>query len=109
MSPIARFAQVPGRGKLVFILLRGGFDGIAAVVPVGDPDYASTRGRMAFDPAELTPLTEGFALAPGLSVWRGLWEEGQLAALHAMAIPYRTRSHFDGQAILETAGFLPPD
>ena len=101
-SPMARFAQVPGRGKLVFLLLRGGFDGLAAVVPVGDPDYASTRGRMAFEPAELTPLAEGFALAPGLSAWRGLWEEGQLAALHAMAIPYRTRSHFDGQAILET-------
>jgi uncharacterized protein (DUF1501 family) len=102
VSPTASFAQVPGRGKLVFLLLRGGFDGLAAVVPVGDPDYASTRGRMAFEPAELTPLAEGFALAPGLSAWRGLWDEGQLAALHAMAIPYRTRSHFDGQAILET-------
>jgi uncharacterized protein (DUF1501 family) len=31
-----------------------------------------------------------------------LWERDELVVLHAVAIPYRTRSHFDGQAILET-------
>ena len=100
--PLVRFAQVPGSRKMVFVLLRGGFDGLAAVVPVGDPGYAALRGSMAYDSGELTALTDAFALAPGLAPWRALWDENELVALHAMAIPYRTRSHFDGQAVLET-------
>jgi len=100
--PMVRFAQVPGDGKLVFILLRGGFDGLAALVPVGDPAYSTLRGRMAFASQELAMLDGDFGLANGLMPWHALWEEDELVALHAMAIPYRTRSHFDGQAILET-------
>lgn len=106
--PAVRFAQVPGSGKMVFVLLRGGFDGLAAVVPVGDPGYAGLRGRMAYTAQEVTPLTDGFGLVSGLTPWRELWEADELVALHAMAIPYRTRSHFDGQAILET-GLERPD
>lgn len=100
--PAVRFAQVPGRGKLVFILLRGGFDGLAALVPLGDPAYAGVRGPMAFAPGDVTPLSGEFGLVSGLSPWRVLWDKQELVALHAMAIPYRTRSHFAGQAVLET-------
>jgi len=106
--PAVRFAQVPGRGKMVFVLLRGGFDGLAALVPIGDPGYDGIRGRMAFGASEVSMLTDGFGLAPGLTPLRSLWDEGELLGLHAMAIPYRTRSHFDGQAILET-GLDRPD
>ncbi len=101
-APLVTFARVPGKGRLVFVLLRGGVDGLAAVVPVGDPAYAKLRGRMAFSPEELSPLSDEFALAPGLAPLDALWAEGELAVAHAMAIPYRTRSHFEGQAILET-------
>jgi uncharacterized protein (DUF1501 family) len=100
--PIVSFAQVRQKGRFVFVLLRGGFDGLAAVVPYGDPAYASLRGSFAFDGSDLVPLTDTFGLAPGLAPLREFWERGELAAVHAMAIPYRTRSHFDGQAILET-------
>jgi uncharacterized protein (DUF1501 family) len=106
--PTVRFAQVPGSSKLVFVLLRGGFDGLAAVVPIDDPSYSSIRGAMAFAPSDVVRIGDGFGLAPGLSPLKALWDEGQVAALHAMAIPYRTRSHFDGQAILET-GLDRPD
>ncbi len=101
-SPLASFAKVPGSNRLVFVLLRGGLDGLAAVVPYGDQHYAGLRGRMAFEKKDLLPLTDGFGLAPGLQPLQPLWNENQLVALHALAIPYRTRSHFDGQAILET-------
>ena len=101
-APLVSLARVPGRGRLVFVLLRGGFDGLAAVVPYGDPGYRSLRGAMAYDPADLVELGDGFGLTPGLSPLADLWEANELAVLHAMAIPYRTRSHFDGQAILET-------
>ncbi|MEM7417245.1 MAG: DUF1501 domain-containing protein [Gemmatimonadota bacterium] len=106
--PTVRFAQVPGQGKLVFVLLRGGFDGLAAVVPVGDPSYEGLRGRMAFSRQEVSMLDGDFGLASGLTPWTTLWEENELVALHAMSIPYRTRSHFDGQAILET-GLARPE
>jgi uncharacterized protein (DUF1501 family) len=101
-QPLITFAQVPQRGRLVFVLLRGGFDGLAAVVPFGDPAYSSTRGTLAFKESDLTPLNDVFGLAPGLAPLHDFWHRGELVALHAMAIPYRTRSHFDGQAILET-------
>jgi uncharacterized protein (DUF1501 family) len=100
--PVVNFAQVRQRGRFVFVLLRGGFDGLAAVVPYGDPAYSSLRGTFAFDESDLISLNDTFGLAPGLAPLRELWQRGELAAIHAMAIPYRTRSHFDGQAILET-------
>ncbi len=101
-APLVTFAQVPGRGKMVFVLLRGGFDGLAALIPMGDPSYAAVRGSLAYGPGAVVRLTDDFALAPGLSPMRSLWDAGELVPVHAMAIPFRTRSHFDGQAILET-------
>lgn len=107
-APLVSLARVPGNGRFVFVLLRGGLDGLATVVPIDDPAYGSIRGRLAYDPDELLPIGEGFALAPGLAPLSELAAGGDLVALQAMAIPYRTRSHFDGQAILET-GLDRPD
>ncbi|MGQ0563014.1 MAG: DUF1501 domain-containing protein [Gemmatimonadota bacterium] len=100
--PVVRFASVRQSGRLVFILLRGGFDGLAAVVPYGDAGYRGLRGSLAFDASELIILNDQFGLAPGLAPLKGFWDRDELVVLHAMAIPFRTRSHFDGQAILET-------
>ena len=100
--PVVSFAQVKQRGRFVFVLLRGGFDGLAAVVPYGDPSYRSLRGAFAFEESDLIALNDTFGLAPGLAPLRDLWERDEMAVIHAMAIPFRTRSHFDGQAILET-------
>ena len=92
----------------MFVLLRGGFDGLAALVPYDDPSYTTIRDNMAYAASDLTPLASGFGLAPGLAPLKAFWDRGEMVALHAMAIPYRTRSHFDGQAILET-GLEKPD
>jgi uncharacterized protein (DUF1501 family) len=100
--PSVSFGQVRQPGRFVFMLLRGGCDGLAAVVPVGDPGYSSVRGAFAYDASDVTALDDTFALAPGLAPLRTFWDEGQLAVVHAMAIPHRTRSHFDGQAVLES-------
>ena len=100
--PVVSFAQVKQSGRFVFVLLRGGFDGLAAVVPYGDPSYERLRSGFAFEEGELFALNDLFGLAPGLTPLRELWQANELVTLHAMAIPYRTRSHFDGQAILET-------
>jgi uncharacterized protein (DUF1501 family) len=100
--PIVRFAHVRQSGRLVFVLLRGGFDGMAAIVPFGDPVYRTLRGALAFEEGDLSPLNDTFGLAPGLAPLQEFWQRDELVVLHAMAIPFRTRSHFDGQAVLET-------
>jgi uncharacterized protein (DUF1501 family) len=100
--PSVAFGQVSQPGRFVFVLLRGGFDGLAAVVPVGDPAYRSVRDAFAYEASALAMLDDTFGLAPGLAPLRAFWDQGQLAVAHAMAIPHRTRSHFDGQAVLES-------
>ena len=73
-APLVSFARVPGRGRLVFVLLRGGFDGLAAVVPYGDPGYRSLRGAMAYDPSDLVQRGDDFGLTPGFAPLADLWQ-----------------------------------
>ena len=96
------FAQSATDQRFVFVLLREAMDGLHAVVPYGDPAYASARGQLAYDRSVLTPLDSTFALAPGLSPLAPAFLEGELLPVQGLAIPYRTRSHFDAQSILET-------
>ena len=67
--PVVNFAQVAAAsGRFVFVLLRGGFDGLAAVVPYGDPVVSHRcAARFAFDESELVALNDTFGLAPGLA------------------------------------------
>ena len=101
-APSISFAQSATDQRFVFVLLRGAMDGLHAVVPYGDPAYASARGQLAYDRSVLTPLDSTFALAPGLSPLAPAFLEGELLPVQGLAIPYRTRSHFDAQSILET-------
>ncbi len=96
--------------RLVVIVLRGALDGLSAVAPVGDPDYAALHGALALSlggdhPA--LPLDGFFALNPAMPAFATLYREGQAAIVHAAASPYRERSHFDGQDVLES-GYAGP-
>jgi uncharacterized protein (DUF1501 family) len=94
--------------RFVFVLLRGALDGLAAVPPVGDPDYARLRGELDLSAApSLAPLEGPFALHPSLQFLAEQWQSKQLAVLHAVATAYRERSHFDAQDVLES-GFARP-
>ncbi len=100
LTPIA-FAQGPWDNRLVVIILRGAMDGLDAVQPVGDRDYAALRPSLA-GVAGLTDLDGFHALHPALSPLVPLWDAQQLGFVHAVSTPYRDkRSHFDGQDILE--------
>jgi uncharacterized protein (DUF1501 family) len=94
--------------RFVFVLLRGGLDGLAAVPAVGDPDFESARG--ALGRYESAPLPLGyttFALHPALASLHAMYERKELIALHAVGLPYRERSHFDAQQVLESGGTRP--
>jgi uncharacterized protein (DUF1501 family) len=100
----AAIASAPGARKLVLVILRGAMDGLAAVAPLSDPRYNALRGRLALHANQTLALSEGFALHPRLAFLKQSWDARELAILHAAATPYRERSHFDGQDVLENGG-----
>jgi uncharacterized protein (DUF1501 family) len=94
--------------RFVFVLLRGGLDGLAAVPAIGDPDFESARGALArYESAPLALGYTSFALHPALTSLHAMYERKELIALHAVGLPYRERSHFDAQQVLESGGTRP--
>jgi uncharacterized protein (DUF1501 family) len=111
-AQLPRLASAAGTRdpRLVVIVLRGALDGLAAVAPVGDPDYQRLHGQIALSlsgehPA--IPLDSFFALHPAMPAFGRLFKDGQAAVVHAAATGYRERSHFDGQDVLES-GYPAP-
>ncbi|MES2390350.1 MAG: DUF1501 domain-containing protein [Acidobacteriota bacterium] len=102
-APMA-FARAATHRRLVFIIQRGAADGLATLAPVGDPAFLSQRGALARDFASAPKLDSMFALHPSLTGMRRLYDAKQALFVHAVASPYRERSHFDGQNVLETGG-----
>jgi uncharacterized protein (DUF1501 family) len=96
-----------GGSRFVFVILRGGMDGLAAVPAVGDPDFAPARGALAQYASTPLPLSAPFALHPNLVQLHAMYGRGELAVVHAVGLPYRERSHFDGQQVLESGGTQP--
>jgi uncharacterized protein (DUF1501 family) len=98
-------APAATQNRLVFIILRGALDGLSAVPPYGDPDYARLRGELAVAPPgganTALPLNGTFGLNPGFSFLHDSYASRELLVFHAVATPYRERSHFDGQDVLE--------
>jgi len=102
---LALAAPSGGERRLVFVFLRGGMDGLSAVPATGDPDYAARRGDLAVRDA--LPLDATFGLSPYLAEMHKLYAARELAVLHAVASPYRERSHFDAQNLLENGTAKP--
>ena len=99
-------ARAEGRDpRMLTIVLRGALDGLAAVAPVGDPDWVKLRGDKALvldGKTPALPLDSFFALNPAMPNLLRLYKDGHAAIVHASATPYRERSHFDGQDVLES-------
>ena len=96
--------------RLVVIVLRGALDGLTAVAPVGDPDYAGLHGAIALSDTGPNPalvLDGFFALNPGMPAFARMFHDKNASIIHATATGYRDRSHFDGQDVLES-GFPGP-
>ena len=105
-SPVL-FAQAATERRFIFIIQRGAADGLNTLVPYAEPAYANLRGALAIDAASTLKLDGSFALHPSLLTLREMYTAGQANFFHAVASPYRDRSHFDGQNVLETGGHAP--
>lgn len=91
--------------RFLLVVLRGALDGLSAVPPLGDPDYAGLREGIALTkdgPDAALPLDGFFALHPAMPNLARLYGAGQASIVHAAATGYRERSHFDGQDVLES-------
>jgi uncharacterized protein (DUF1501 family) len=105
-SQMPRLARAEGRDpRMLVIVLRGALDGLGAVAPVGDPDWIGLRGDRALvldGKTPALPLDSFFALNPAMPNLHRLYKAQQATIVHATATPYRERSHFDGQDVLES-------
>jgi uncharacterized protein (DUF1501 family) len=103
---VPKIARAEGRDpRFLTIVLRGALDGLAAVAPVGDPDWVKLRGDNALKRDGTKPglpLDNFFVLNPAMPNLHRLYKAGQAIVVHAVATPYRERSHFDGQDVLES-------
>ncbi|HEX8626668.1 MAG TPA: DUF1501 domain-containing protein [Catenuloplanes sp.] len=104
LSTSLAFAAPAYTGDVLVVLsLRGGFDGMSAVVPAGDPDYYRARPTIGVPRAQLIGGDRSFGLNPALRPLLPWWEAGQLAAVHAVGQPRPNRSHFAAMEELERA------
>ena len=106
-APRIVFAQAATERRFVFVIQRGAADGLHTVMPYADPAYAGLRGDLAADASDATRLDGSFALHPALKGFAASYAAGQALFVHAVASPYRDRSHFDGQNVLESGGSAP--
>jgi len=105
--PGMAFANARTDQRLVVVILRGGMDGLAAVAPYGDPNYRSLRQGLSLETDSLLRLDNMFGLHPAFAPLHEMYMRGELAVVHAVASPYRERSHFDAQNVLELGSSQP--
>ena len=103
--PKVSFSFSAGSARLVVVILRGALDGLAAVPPFADPDYARLHRELAILPPGgadgALALDNTFGLHPSLASLHQRYLAGEVVVFNAVASPYRDRSHFDGQFVLE--------
>ncbi len=107
VAPHLALAKAAAERRFVFVIQRGAADGLDTLLPYADPGYARLRGAMALDPGTAIHLDGSFALHPALVEIARLHAAREALFVHAVASPYRDRSHFDGQNVLETGGVTP--
>src|SRR6266849_190368 len=101
-----KLARAEGRDpRFLTIVLRGALDGLATVAPIGDPDWVPLRGDNALTldgKTSALKLDDFFALNPAMPNLHRMFTANEAIIVHATATPYRERSHFDGQDVLES-------
>ncbi len=88
--------------RLVVIFQRGAADGLNIVVPHGEPQYYAMRPSINIPRKAVLDLDGFFGLHPSLAPFQPLWQQRQLAIVHAAGSPDPNRSHFDAQDFMES-------
>lgn len=109
--PSLAWSAAPTDRRLVVVILRGAMDGLSAAPAYGDPAFETARNGLAIPrPGQdggALELDGFFGLNPALKGLAGRYAAGELVLVHAVASPYRDRSHFDAQNLLENGSDKP--
>ena len=95
------FAQGVKNRKFIFILLRGGMDGLSALTPDDVGELSYIRPKLSKQMGERINLNNGFRLHPALAHLKTFYDENDVTFIHACSTSYRERSHFEAQDMLE--------
>ena len=88
--------------RLVVIFQRGAADGLNIVIPHAEKSYYAMRPSINIPREQVIDLNGFFGLHPSLAPLKPLWDQKQLAIVHAAGSPDETRSHFDAQDYMES-------
>lgn len=99
--------QEPNQEILIVVFLRGGMDGLSAVMPLAGADrgyYESNRSDLAIPLSgdnRALALDDFFGLHSAGAPLHGLYQDKKLAIIHAAGLQNDTRSHFDAMKYIE--------
>ena len=102
LTNVAFAQQDSPTDTLVVVFLRGGWDALNVVPPIGGDDrgfYETARPDIKI--SDLLQLNDQFGMHPALAPLHGLYQDGKMAVVHAVGLNYDTRSHFDAQEFIE--------
>lgn len=93
-----------GNRTLVAVFLRGGMDGLSALVPAGDPNLLRARPNIVIPASALLDAGPGWGLHPAFTSLKPFWDAGKMVAVPGVYAPFQNRSHFECEAALERGG-----
>jgi uncharacterized protein (DUF1501 family) len=101
------FGATPYAGDVLVVLsLRGGFDGLSAIVPAAAADYddyAALRPNIKIPQGQLLPLTASFGMHPAMAPLKPFWDAQTFGVVQAVGMSEPNRSHFSAMEEMERA------
>ena len=111
-TPLINLAMAGGGAsdrRLLFVFMRGGNDGINALIPHGDGQYNATiRPTLYIPPGDAIDLNGFASFHPALGDMMDAFNANELAAIHRIGYANNSQSHFDGQRIWENGDPTQP-
>ena len=101
------FGATPYTGDVLVVLsLRGGFDGLSAIVPAAaadSNDYTTLRPNISIPQGQLIQLDATFGMHPAMAPLQPFWDAGTFGVVHAVGMSEPNRSHFSAMDEMERA------
>jgi len=94
---------------VVTLVLRGGFDGLSAVIPTDEALMRKVRSQVYIPNSTLLPIDRDFGFHPSLKRLLPLWEAKELAIINTVGAPTHSRSHFEEIADVAYAAYGEKD
>ena len=96
-------SETLGGKKLVLIQLAGGNDGLNTVVPYTNDIYYKSRPEIAIPKSDILKATRSLGFNKELTVFKKLYDKGNLSIINNVGYPFPNRSHFRSTDIWQTA------